>query len=73
MGKIRNFIVTIFTGVITYWIEFGLNKLGIIKKENLSVDFISWVIIFCVIYIIIENLSKIIKAIKNKRNKKNNI
>ena len=31
MGKIRNFIVTIFTGVITYWIQFGLNKLGIIK------------------------------------------
>ncbi len=73
MGKIRNFIVTIFTGVITYWIQFGLNKLGIIKKENLSVDVISWFIIFCVIYIIIENLSKIIKAIKNKRTKKNDI
>ncbi len=69
MAKIRNFIITIVTAILTYWIQFGLNKLGIIKKENISVDFIFYIVIFLIIYMLLENLSKIIRMIKNKKNK----
>nr|WP_317358163.1 hypothetical protein [uncultured Tyzzerella sp.] len=71
MAKIRNFIITIVTAILTYWIQFGLNKLGIIKKENISVDFIFYIVIFLIIYILLENLSKIIRMIKNRQNKQN--
>lgn len=69
MAKIRNFIITIVTAILTYWIQFGLNKLGLVKKENISVDFIFYIVIFLIIYILLENLSKIIRIIKNKKNK----
>ncbi|MCC9090727.1 hypothetical protein [Bacillus pumilus] len=54
MKKSKWFLHVFLTALITMWIQAGLDQANIIHVTNVWVDASSWIIIFFVIYALVE-------------------
>lgn len=56
MKKQENGVVTLVTFLLTYVLQKVLTVKGIINRDHLVTDFLSWAVIFLILYFILTKL-----------------
>lgn len=65
--KMKDTYIYILSFVVTTYIQDKLIKLNLFSLDNLFFDFLSWIIIFFVVYVILKGIESIVRQLKNNK------
>ncbi|MGY3218190.1 putative membrane protein [Bacillus sp. TE9122W] len=66
MRKTNWFLSVFITALISFVIQSGLSKFGVINMSNIWADLVSWIVIFFVVFIGVEASFRTINKMKHR-------